>query len=246
MALVALVGAAINIPALSNGSHVLVSVEPLLRSLQLPYTIVGNRLQVDGRAYPEPLVAHGAMEMADAVDFAHFLHLDLSTQNGVLVFSSPERSPNGFASTPPAKPDVDALRNELLGVLNTHRQEAGLDALTIDPIAEQAAQYQADDMLRSDAMRHTDSTGRSPIDRYMALGGTGRWYGENVGWYGLDVLTQPALWSAVSKLDSEMMAERPPDDGHRKNILATQFNAVGIGVSVGTNGLFLAEDFVGK
>jgi uncharacterized protein YkwD len=94
-------------------------------------------------------------------------------------------------------------------------------------------------------MQHEDSTGRTPMQRYAAMGGHAGWYAENVGWYGLDVSGNTELWTAVSKLDAQMMAETPPDDGHRENILSPVYDAVGIGVSVGPHGLYLAEDFSG-
>ena len=41
-----------------------------------------------------------------------------------------------------------------------------------------------------------------------------------------------------------MMAEKPPDDGHRQNILSTSFNMVGIDVLVDAHqNVWLTEDF---
>jgi len=163
----------------------------------------------------------------------------------VLVFSSIE-TPAASQSAPPSQADLDAVRSRLLDALNDHRREAGRPPLRVDAVAEQAAQYQADDMARTAKMQHEDSTGRTPMQRYAAMGGRAGWYAENVGWYGLDVSGQTELWTAVSKLDAQMMAEQPPDDGHRENILSATYDAVGIGVSVSQNGLYLAEDFSGE
>jgi len=92
---------------------------------------------------------------------------------------------------------------------------------------------------------HGDSYGRLPMTRYEALGGDARYYGENVGWFGAKVTQLEAVWRAIDVLDAEMMAERPPNDGHRVNILSSRFDAVGIAFALGPSGLYFAEDFVG-
>jgi uncharacterized protein YkwD len=239
------VAAAASIPTVVDGPRTLVAVEPLLQTLQLAYVISGTKLDVNGHRFPQPLVERDGMDMADAVELAHFLHLGLTKKNGVLVFSS-KQSPDATQSAPPPQADLDALRTRLLDALNDHRRSTGRPPLRIDPVAEEAAQYQAEEMSRTAKMQHEDSTGRTPMQRYAAMGGRAEWYAENVGWYGLDVSGNAELWTAVSKLDAQMMAEVPPDDGHRENILSPQYDAVGIGVSVGPHGLYLAEDFSGE
>jgi uncharacterized protein YkwD len=121
-----------------------------------------------------------------------------------------------------------------------------LGPLVTDSTAQAAAQEQAEDMLSAGVMRHEDSQGRTPLERFSALGGHATWYGENVGWYQISADSGPSQWQAVADLDAEMMAEQPPDDGHRRTILDARYQAVGIGIAVGANGLYLAEDFVGR
>jgi uncharacterized protein YkwD len=143
------------------------------------------------------------------------------------------------------QPDaVAGVRARLINQINAHRHAAGLGALTLDPLAEQAAQIQAQYMEASGTMRHEDSDGRSPMQRYVDLGGRAELYGENVAYYGDSFTETDAVWQAVSKLDAMMMAERPPTDGHRENILSPAYTSVGIGVAIGPNGIYIAEDFV--
>jgi len=144
---------------------------------------------------------------------------------------------------PPPPAELRQLREQLTAALNQHRAQLGLPPLATDPIAEQAAQFQAGDMLEADKMRHEDSAGRSPIARYKALGGASDYYGENVGFRSPGVLDPTLLWDVLSRLDAQMMAEVPPDDGHRQNILSPHYTAVGIGIAVGANGVFMCEDF---
>lgn len=238
------VAAAQSIPAITAGSRTLVAVEPLLRSLEMGYIISGTHLQVDGRTYSKPLELLDGIDMVDAADIARFLHLRYSKHNNVAVFSSLPQRPDATQSALPTQ-EVAALRMELLQALNRHRADAGVGPLRFDPIAEQAAQYQAEEMAGLGILGHEDTAGRSPMQRYASMGGRAGWYAENVGWYGLEVESVDAMWSAVTVLDAQMMAERPPQDGHRENILSRQYNAVGIGLSVGPHGLYIAEDFSG-
>jgi len=151
-----------------------------------------------------------------------------------------------LAPMPPARAEdpVPAIRARLINQINAHRRAYGLVPLVADPIAQRAAQYQAQDMESNGVMRHEDSSGRSPMSRYAAFGGHAALYGENVAFYGDSMSESDAAWQAVSKLDAMMMAERPPSDGHRENILSPDYRAIGIGVAVGPNGLYIAEDFV--
>lgn len=229
-----------------EGPDAYVAVEPLLRSMQLAYTIEGTHLDVQGRAFPDQLVYRGDTALADARALARFLHVQLGQQHGVLVFSPPDGPAPDAAPTAPPAEQLATLRSLLTTALNAHRADAGLPALADDGLADRAAQFQAQDMASRGVMEHADGTGRSPMQRYNAFGGTATWYGENVGWYGLDASGATALWSAIGKLDEQMMAERPPDDGHRANILDSHYDFVGIGVSVGPGGVYLAEDFVGR
>jgi uncharacterized protein YkwD len=147
--------------------------------------------------------------------------------------------------TQPAPQDpVAGVRARLINQINAHRHAYGLTALSLDPLAEQAAQLQAQYMETNGTMRHEDSDGRSPMERYLDLGGRASLYGENVAYYGDSFTETDAVWQAVLKLDSMMMAERPPSDGHRENILSPAYRGIGIGVAIGPNGIYIAEDFV--
>ena len=151
-----------------------------------------------------------------------------------------------LAPVPQRQPDdaVSGVRARLVNEINAHRRASGLSALALDPLAQRAAQYQAQYMESSGVMRHDDSDGRSPMKRYDDMGGHASLYGENVAYYGDSFSETDAVWQAVQKLDSMMMSEQPPSDGHRENILSPDYKAIGIGVAIGPNGIYIAEDFV--
>ena len=63
--------------------------------------------------------------------------------------------------------------------------------------------------------------------------------GENVG-----MASYPDPQQGVLAIHQGMMAERPPNDGHRQNILSTSYNLVGIDVLIDSkNQVWLTEDF---
>lgn len=145
----------------------------------------------------------------------------------------------------PKLPDpVVAVRARLINQINAHRRTVGLPALVSDSLAQRAAQFQAQYMEDSGVMRHEDGDGRTPMQRYDDFGGHAALYGENVAFYGDAISESDAVWQAVVKLDGMMMSERPPSDGHRENILSPDYHAIGIGVAIGPNGIYIAEDFV--
>ncbi len=63
--------------------------------------------------------------------------------------------------------------------------------------------------------------------------------GENIGWS-----NNPDPQQGVLSNHQGMMAEKPPNDGHRQNILSSSFNLVGIDVLVDAHhNVWLTEDF---
>jgi uncharacterized protein YkwD len=234
-----------SIPTLTEGNHLLVAVEPLLETMSIQYSLIAGRLSVGDHAYIGPMVVDAGLHYAEPRAIASFLNLQLSYPAGVLTFSAPAPRA-GTVATPPDADALLALRTRLLALLNAHRTGTGLPPLAPDPLAESAAQSQANDMETAGVMRHTDSSGRSPYERFKSVGGFASLYGENVAFFGLDVNDLATQWRAVDKLDAMMMAELAPDDGHREAILSPLYRKVGIGVAIGLNGLYLAEDFVAR
>jgi uncharacterized protein YkwD len=146
---------------------------------------------------------------------------------------------------PPPAGELTHLRQQLIAELNQHRAQYGLSPLTFDDTAEKAAQFHAEEMEQAGEMRHEDASGRSPLQRFEALGGRADYYGENIGYWTPGVVDPVLLWHVIGSLDAEMMAEKPPNDGHRRNILSQNYSAVGIGIAVGPHGVFISEDFLG-
>jgi uncharacterized protein YkwD len=68
--------------------------------------------------------------------------------------------------------------------------------------------------------------------------------GENIGQGGPVADTTAAVTQMAVALTQDMLAEKPPDDGHRLNILSSTFTRIGITVYRAGNGtVWLTQDF---
>ncbi len=72
-----------------------------------------------------------------------------------------------------------------------------------------------------------------------------RWQtvGENIG-EGGPISSNDAAWNIISMIHQGMMAEKPPDDGHRRNLLSKDFHRIGISIVIDAqHTLWLTQDF---
>ncbi len=68
--------------------------------------------------------------------------------------------------------------------------------------------------------------------------------GENIGEGGPVADTTSAIAQMAVGLTQSMLNEKPPDDGHRMNILSTSFTHIGIAVyRDGSGTVWLTQDF---
>jgi len=104
-----------------------------------------------------------------------------------------------------------------------------------------------DEMAMVGYISHEDTLGRSPMQRYTECGGDDN-VSENVAYVEFPQHLAD-LPTKLRELHSIFMAEKPPNDGHRQNILASLHNRLGVGVSLSVNKrgmarLCLAQEFV--
>ena len=158
---------------------------------------------------------------------------------------SPTPSPTPFGSShscPPVAGHEDSdVEARLLDAVNQARASAGVAALTLDPRIHGEALIHSQDMTCY-GFGHFVPPGTTPASRMAAAGVTFTWHGENIGLAGVGTDWQKVMW-----LFNGMMAEQPPNDGHRQNILSPHFNRTGIGIYVEnvSGRLWLTEDFAG-
>jgi uncharacterized protein YkwD len=68
--------------------------------------------------------------------------------------------------------------------------------------------------------------------------------GENIGEGGPVSSTTAAIAQMAVRLTQSMLAEQPPSDGHRQNILSSTFTHIGITVTRDSSGtVWMTQDF---
>ena len=145
-----------------------------------------------------------------------------------------------------AFPYVDPLatvKAVLLDRINADRKAHGAPPLQPDARAASVGDAFCRELVERGALSHFDSAGRPPYLRWTLAGGID-YHSENVGAYtsGAAALDRP-LEQVLLSIHASMMAEVPPDDGHRTTLLSRDFTHVGIGVAVKGGTVRVCEEF---
>jgi uncharacterized protein YkwD len=150
------------------------------------------------------------------------------------------------ASTPPAAgPGSESQASEqVLSVINQARAQAGLPAYTVTAGLQQSAQRHNALMTAGCGLSH-QCPGEPPIGaRETAAGVDWTTAGENIGEGGPVPGTPAAITQMAVLLTNDMLNERPPDDGHRKNLLSSAFHHIGIAILRSSSGtVWMTQDF---
>jgi uncharacterized protein YkwD len=158
------------------------------------------------------------------------------------------------ASAAPAQPEeplgLAQARAYVLDLINEDREREGLPPVVHDAVAERAAQRHSDDMAHLGYTAHWGSDGSVPEERYSEAGGE-HFVQENAACFfdGLKRDLDPDakfLPSALREIEAAFINEKPPHDGHRKNILKETHTGVGVGLSqpLGSRQPCMTHEFV--
>jgi len=153
-------------------------------------------------------------------------------------------------ATKPAEPTVTvadadtSIVGQVLVHINAARTAAGLSTLTLDAQLSKASALHNQLMINGCGLQH-ECPGESGIGpRFSAQGVQWTSAGENIG-YGSSGADDAAIVRAANGLTDSMLAEKPPNDGHRKNLLNTGFKRIGLSVVRDGKGLtWMTQDFV--
>jgi uncharacterized protein YkwD len=150
----------------------------------------------------------------------------------------PVRLPSGVPPVGTTGSASDITR-AVFDALNAARADAGLPALAWNDGLQRSAAQHDQAMAAAGQLSHQLPDEPDLGNRESAQGVNWRWAGENIG-----VNYQLGVAGALS-LHAMMLAERPPSDGHRRNILSPRANVVGVDVLVdpARHALWLTEDF---
>jgi uncharacterized protein YkwD len=137
-----------------------------------------------------------------------------------------------------------AIINAVLAHINAARSRAGLSGYTFSAALSKASALHNQKMINGCGLQHQCS-GESGIGpRFSAQGVQWTSAGENIG-FGSSGSSDSAIIQAANGLTDSMLAETPPNDGHRKNLLNSGFKRIGLSVVRDSSGkTWMTQDFV--
>ncbi|KZE68738.1 hypothetical protein AWM68_00205 [Fictibacillus phosphorivorans] len=125
------------------------------------------------------------------------------------------KAPAEAAPKAEAGAELTAQEQQMLDLVNQERQKQGLPALKADPELTKVARVKAKDMIDNNYFDHNSPTYGSPFDMMKKFGVQYNTAGENL-----------AGNSSVEGAHTSLMNSQ----GHRENILKSDYTNVGIGV----------------
>jgi uncharacterized protein YkwD len=138
------------------------------------------------------------------------------------------------------------IRANLLVMVNEERVVEKVPPLAPDDLATEVANKHAIDLATREFASHWGSDGLKAYHRYSFAGGTHATQ-ENVSSADNTWSTKPLdLKQDTAYLHVRLYNEKPPNDGHRRTILAPQHTHVGFGLAVEQLRLRMVELFVAK
>jgi RNA polymerase sigma factor (sigma-70 family) len=156
--------------------------------------------------------------------------------------SAPALVPSSSASS--ASSNSATAAQQVLDVINQARQQNGLKPYTMSSDLINSASAHNAKMEDGCGLSHQCPGEPALGDRETAAGVQWTAAGENIGDGGpVDDSQTPIAQMAVS-LTNSMLAEQPPNDGHRLNILSSSYTEVGIAVTRDSSGtVWMTQDF---
>jgi len=164
------------------------------------------------------------------------------------------KSGKKIASGPPSielitpRKEIAEIKKHVFNRINEDRRGHGLKPVQWDELAARVGDAHCREMLEHGYQSHWNLQGFKPYHRYSFAGGTDSVH-ENccsLTIIGYSHSSLSAVQEEAIKRHASMMAELPPDDGHRNNILNPFHTHVGIGFAYDESGLRMTEEFVDR
>ncbi len=132
------------------------------------------------------------------------------------------------------------LRSFALELVNRDRTVNNLPPLEEDSALSLAAQLHAQDMFDRQYFDHISPDGKTPQDRYVAVGTSPlQGVGENI------VQSQTKGWGLTYTEAEKFQRGWMYSNGHRANLLTEKYTKFGYGVVIGANGRMYAVQMFG-
>jgi uncharacterized protein YkwD len=195
-------------------------------------------------ATPSVTPAHGAKP-----DKVRHRHRRTPRMTPAARAASPSMTGAAPTTAPPARPAAPApgqpaAVQQVLALINQARAQAGLPAYTISSGLDTSAGRHTAVMAGGCGLSHQCPGEPDLGARETAAGVAWTAAGENIGEGGPVADTPAAIAQMAVGLTQSMLAEKPPDDGHRLNILSSAFTHTGISVFRDSSGtVWMTQDF---
>ena len=158
--------------------------------------------------------------------------------------AAPQTSAAAATSSSAASTESESAAEQVLDDINKARKAEGLTAYTMSTDLINSATAHNTEMEDGCGLSHQCPGEAALGDRETAAGVHWTAAGENIGDGGPVDDTQSSIASMAVSLTNSMLAEQPPDDGHRLNILSSSYTEVGIAVTRDSSGtVWMTQDF---
>jgi len=138
------------------------------------------------------------------------------------------------------------LKIQQLRYINASRSKNGLGPLELDILASRVANMQCVEAAKNRFSGHWNMRGEKPYHRYAFAGGVDH-VSENAASYSSSAAIQAGSEpDLMRQLHDMFMAERPPEDGHRQNVLGRHHTHIGIGCARSGGEFRYYEEFVDR
>ncbi|WP_409251048.1 CAP domain-containing protein [Bacillus sp. SCS-153A] len=125
---------------------------------------------------------------------------------------------------------LSQFEKQVVELTNAERTKKGLPALKVDTELSKVAREKSNDMQEKNYFSHTSPTYGSPFDMMNQFGIDYRAAGENI--------------AMGQRTPEEVVKAWMNSEGHRKNILSSNFTHIGVGHD--TNGNYWTQMFISK
>jgi uncharacterized protein YkwD len=157
--------------------------------------------------------------------------------------AQPAPSPGQEPAVSPPSQELGAA-GQVLALINQARAQAGLAPYTLLSGLDSSAAAHNARMAAGCGLSHQCPGEPALGARETNAGVSWTAAGENIGEGGPVTDTASAIAQIAVTLTQDMLNEKPPDDGHRLNILSSTFRFIGIAVSVDSTGtVWMTQDF---
>jgi uncharacterized protein YkwD len=144
-----------------------------------------------------------------------------------------------------AKP-IDQVKLAVLERINRDRVAAGIPPVLWDERASRVADQFCADQIRERTSGHFLTNGLPPYARTSFAGVFGMQYENSVTWRTTASSFDESPTELALESHAGMLAERPPNDGHRRTILDPAATHVGVGYAIVGGSFRMAQEFLAR